>query len=107
MNGSWYRVSFELGGYWTFGYLTGGIGGVVHDNTLASGVSQAFHRGIGQSNYITMRVENHKIDVQVNGQQLFPTITNSLLTGGMIGVQLGPGSQDADVAFSDVKVWQL
>lgn len=106
LNGSWYRVSFELGGYWTFGFLTGGFGNV-KDTTITSGVSQYFLTQPGQANYITVRVQNHHIDAQVNGHQLFSTLTDTTLDGGMIGVQLGPGSQDADVAFSDALVWQV
>jgi len=52
----------------------------------------------------SIRVQNHKIDAQINGHELFSRIDQTL-NGGGIGIQLNPGNENADVVFTDAIVW--
>lgn len=106
LGGSLYALSFDSQGHWTFSILTGGISGNVVVKTILAGVNHFFITGIGQANYLTLRVKNHQIDAQVDGYPIFSTVDVRLSTG-QIGVQLGSGTHDAAVAFSEVRVWAL
>ncbi len=107
LNGSFYGVSFNETGYWSFGVLTNGNSPNSNVRTIISGTSQYFHTAVGQANYLTVKVKDHKFEAQINGYPLFSNITDTTLNGGFIGVEIGPGSLNSDVAFSDAKVWQV
>src|SRR5882762_1450412 len=108
LGGSYYTVTFNPQGNWEFGVLTGGVTGPTVYTLILQGNSQSFLTGVGQANYIAVRVtKDHQIDAQVNGNALFH-IVDKRLSGGQIGVSINNlGAQNADVAFNDAKVWQL
>lgn len=100
--GSFYGISFDAHGVWTFGYAEGNSG-----KTLLGGTSPYFVTGLDQPNFITIRVQGSHIEASINNHDLF-TISDTTLKMGNIGVQMGTGSDGgAEIAFSDAKVWQL
>jgi hypothetical protein len=105
LGGSYYSISFNVYGTWTFGYRIHGIT-IPRDTTLSTGHSPYFLSGDGRVNYITVRVQERQIDAQINSHPLF-SISNSKLSAGMIGVQIDRVTEDSDVVFSDARVWKL
>lgn len=95
-----YRLYFSPGGGWELI--------IVHlSDTPPRFIPDPYFQGIGHVNTITVRVTNNRIDAQVNGHTLF-TSMHASLNGGRIGVGLNPGwKENADVTFSNAKVWQL
>lgn len=98
-NGSQYHVSFDVNGYWSVTY---------NSTTLSSATTPfpAFHSGINQSNYITIRAVGSSIQIQVNGHDL-GSFTDSSDPAGFIGVEMTPGSDMGKVSFSNVRVWRI
>lgn len=100
--GDGYKISFNAMGGWCAFVSSNGS-----STPLKCGSDTTnFHTGIGQSNYLTIKAQNKQFDVQVNGHSLC-SFTDASYSSGYVGFQLGPGSQDSDIVFSDVKVWQV
>lgn len=98
-SGSEYQVNFDVNGYWS----------VTYNSTVLSQATipfPYFHSGVNQPNFITIRADGSSIQVQVNGHDLGP-FTNNSDAAGFIGVQMSPGSDTGEVAFSNVRVWQI
>jgi hypothetical protein len=106
LNGTVYGISFNTSGYWNFSELKNAHSPNAVSSKIKDGISPLFHTSEGAWNYITIRVQGNSITAQANGSTFYAA-SNLQSCTGMIGVGLYPGSENADVAFSDAKVWLL
>jgi hypothetical protein len=97
--GAGYQVSFGQNGYWSVTSTT---------KALSNSTSPYpyFKTGVGQANYLTIRVQGDTIQVQINGHDL-GTYSDNESSTGFVGAQITPGSNAGKVAFSEMYLWQL
>ena len=74
--------------------------------TLATGYSTAIRTGLSQSNVLTVIARGSSLYVYINGQFVAQAQDGTALSGA-IGLYAFNLTQNTDVEFSDVKVWQL
>jgi hypothetical protein len=102
-SGQEYQVTFDVDGDWQ---VQSDKGPLVSNGPTCLNPCLAFHTGLNQPNYITIRAFGNSIQVQINGQVL-GSYTDSSYPSGTIGVGMAPGKDTSTVAFSDVRVWKL
>lgn len=74
--------------------------------TLPTGYSSAINTGLLQSNVLTVIARGSSIYLYINGQYVTQAQDSTALSGA-IGVYAFDQTQATDVAFSNVKVWNL
>jgi len=74
--------------------------------TLSSGTSSAFKTGLNQPNVITVVAQGSNLSLYINGFLATKTNDNSY-TSGDIALIAGDVTHSTDVAFSNMKVWNL
>jgi serine/threonine protein kinase len=81
-------------------------GNPAHAQVLLQGQAPFIHTGFNQVNLLAVVVQNGSIDLYVN-QQKIGSYDDSSYTHGQIGVFAGNAGNSTDIAFSNVRVWQL
>lgn len=70
-----------------------------------SGSSSAIHKGLNQSNLVTIIARGSNVYIYVNRQQIIHT-TNLNPTSGVFGLFAVSVSQATTILFNDMKIWQ-
>ena len=99
----YYSVTFDVNGDWS---VQKDSGELMSSSSTCHNPCLAFHTGLNQSNFITVRMINSIFQIQVNGQAL-GSYTDDTYSSGATGVIMDPGKDATQVAFSDVRVWKL
>ena len=76
------------------------------NTALLQGYSGAIHRGLNQTNLITVIVKSNTITLYMNQQEI-GSVTDNTFSQGSIGVVAADFGNPTEVAFSNVKVWAL
>ncbi len=71
------------------------------------GTTSALHKGFGQSNTLMSVVRGNTIEIYVNGQLIGTDLDSGAPSCGQVGFLAYDSSQDSEVQFSNVKVWNL
>jgi hypothetical protein len=74
--------------------------------TLSSGPSSAFKSGLNKSNLITIVAQASNLALYINGQ-LATNVSDNTYTAGDFAMIGGDNTHSTDVAYSNVKVWNL
>jgi hypothetical protein len=98
----YFRLS-TTGDYGLFAYTAPGR---FNDAKKILGGNTKLAKGIGQANTVTVIVQGSQIALYLN-QQYLESTTDSSFSSGIIGVFASDLNQPTDVAFQNVKVWQL
>lgn len=77
-----------------------------HAQALLQGQAPFIHTGFNQVNLLAVVVQNGSVYLYVN-QQKIGSYDDSSYTHGQIGVFAGNAGNSTNIAFSNVKVWQL
>lgn len=102
-NGQEYEVSFDVDGDWQ---VQSDVKPLEKSGTSCNNPCSAFHAGVNQPNFITIRAYGSVIQVQINGQ-ILGSFSDGSYASGFIGVDMAPGKNTSAVEFSDVRVWKL
>ena len=81
-------------------------GDPAHAQGLLQGQAPFIHSGLNQVNLLAVVVQNGSIDLYVNQHEI-GSYDDSSYTHGQIGVFAGNAGNSTNIAFSNVKVWQL
>lgn len=97
--------------FYTFGITTNGVyilnaDGPQQTRTLTSGISTTIMTGLNRANVLTVIVHSSHIYLYINGQFIADAIDTTYISGaiGLIGFS---NTKTLDVAFNNVKVWEL
>lgn len=98
---SGYRLYFSSDGRYTFEFLDKN-----DDHVLISQSSSAIHTGTGQSNIITIIARGNNFYLFIN-KQYVNSVSDETFHSGQIAMGADGRHTDSEVAFSNVRVWQL
>ncbi|HEX7737385.1 MAG TPA: hypothetical protein VF458_21235 [Ktedonobacteraceae bacterium] len=100
-----YRLFITSRGYYQLRVYVDRLGS--HSRLLRDGVAPPFHTGLGQTNKIAVSVNNDQLAFYVN-KQLVSSASDDTFSRGQIGFNVdNPSSQNAEVIFTNARVWQL
>lgn len=100
-----YRLFITSRGYYQLRVYIDRLGS--HSRLLRDGVAPPFHTGLGQTNKIAVSVNNDQLAFYVN-KQLVSNVSDDTFSRGQIGFNVdNPSSQNAEVIFTNARVWQL
>jgi hypothetical protein len=98
---SGYRLYFTSDGHYTFEFLDNDT-----EHVLISQSSSAIHTGIGQSNTITIIARRNNFYLYIN-KTYVNSISDKTFSSGQIAVAADGRNIASEVAFSNLRVWQL
>lgn len=100
-----YRLFITTRGYYQLRVYVDRLGR--DSRLLRDGVAPPFHAGLGQTNKIAISVYNDELSFYVN-KQLVSRASDDTFSHGQIGFNLdNPTSQNAEVIFTNARVWLL
>jgi transcriptional regulator with XRE-family HTH domain len=98
---SGYRFYLTSDGYYTFEFLDNG-----DEHVLISQSSSAIHTGTGQSNTMTIIARKNTFYLYIN-KKYVNSISDSSFSSGQIAAASDGKDTISEVAFSNIRVWQL